>query len=146
LDVRVLKDDVETLRLPLSGLLYQRRSDGRWRCVHQAQYDDEQAGRHEAGPDDWVSPDLPVEGGGRAEWAPGSHDGPSWWVLYGDNRDGPVTVALADGRTPPILTFGPLWICEWVSEWQEARVTVGTESHKGFHRVPGYVRHRGIDD
>jgi hypothetical protein len=46
-----------------------------------------------------------------------------------------VTVTLSDGRTPPIRTFGPLWLCEWVSEWQEALVTVGTESHKAFHRV-----------
>jgi hypothetical protein len=123
-----------------------RRSDGRWRFVQQTQYDDEQAGLHKARPDDWVSPDLPVEGGGRAEWAPGSHDQASWWLLYGDSRAGRVTVTLSDGRTPPIRTFGPLWLCEWVSEWQEALVTVGTESHKAFHRVPGYVRARRTDD
>jgi hypothetical protein len=137
----VLEEDVETLRLPLSGLRYQRRSDCRWRCLQPGQYDDEQAGR-ELDPDSWVSPDLPVEGGGRAEWAPGSHDGASWWLLYGDSRDGPVMVTLSDGRTPPILTFGPLWLCEWVSPWQEALVSVAGESRRVFHRVPGYIQSR----
>jgi hypothetical protein len=69
---------VQTLRLPLSGVLCHRRSDGRWRFVQQTQYDDEQAGLHQARPDEWVSPDLPVEGGGRGEWAPGSHHQASW--------------------------------------------------------------------
>jgi hypothetical protein len=141
LDSEVRDDDVETLRLPLSGLVCQRRPDGRWRLVDEAQYNAEQAGRHVAGPDAWASPDEPVEGGGRGQWAPGSHDEASWWLLYGDNRDSPVTVTLFDGTTPPILTFGPLWVCPW----QEARVTVGTESHKAFHRVSGHVRHRGTD-
>jgi len=44
---------VETLRLPLSGLFYQRRHDGRWRCVHPAQdYHDEEVGRFETDPEE----------------------------------------------------------------------------------------------
>jgi hypothetical protein len=142
----VFEDDVETLRLPLSGVLCQRRRDGRWRFVPQAQSDDEQAGHHTARPDDWVSPDVPVEGEGWAEWAPGSHDEASWWLLYGDNREGPVTVTLLDGGTPPILTFGPLWVCEWVSPWQEALVTTGSESYKAFHRISPSVLTRDKRD
>lgn len=142
----MLKDDVETLRLPLSGFVYQRRCDGWWRCLHPAQHDDQQAGCLENDPDSWVSPDLPVESGGRAEWAPGSHDEASWWLLYGDSRDGPVAVTLGDGHTPPILTFGPLWLCEWVGPWQEALVSVASESRRVFHRVPGYIQRRAADD
>lgn len=140
MDEGVPEDDVETLRLPLSGLLYQRRRDGRWRFVRQAQYDDKEAGRFQADPGEWVHADLPVPRGGRAQWAPGAHDGPSWWLLYGDNSNGPVKVTLADGQTPPIRTFGPLWVCEWVSEWQEAQVTVGRETYKAFRHIPGYIR------
>jgi hypothetical protein len=61
-------------------------------------------------------------------------------VLYGDTRKGPVTVTLADGRTPPIVTFGPLWICEWVSIWQAAHVTVGDESFRAFANPAHYLR------
>ena len=141
-----MPDEVETLRLPLSGLLCQRRSDGRWRFVQQAEHDAERACHHQARPDDWVSPDVPFEDGGRSEWAPGSNDEASWWLLYGDNRDGTATVTLADGRTPPIRTFGPLWICEWVSPWQEARVSGAGESRRWFHRIPGYLRRRADDE
>ena len=138
----MLEDDVETLRLPLSGLLcQQRRSDGRWRFVQQAQYDDEQAGHHETRSDDWVSPEMRVDGGGRSELAVGSRDKASWWLLYGDNRDGPATVTLSDGQNPLVRTFGPLWICEWVSTWQEARVSVAGESQRWFHRIPATPGH-----
>ena len=146
LDVGVQDDVVETLRLPLSGLLYQRRQDGRWRCVLPAQYDDEEAGRFEPDPDDWVPADLPIASGGRAQRAPGAREEASWWLLYGDTRNGPVTVTLTDGRTPPILTFGPLWICEWVSAWQTALVTVGSDSHQAFHHIPRWIRTRGTED
>jgi hypothetical protein len=131
---------VEILRLPLSGLLFQRRPDGAWRSLGQAQHDDERSGRFDPGSDDWTPPDEPIPRGGRAERAPGSHAGESWWLLYGDRRDGPVTVTLADGRTPPILTFGPLWICEWVSTWQRAVVTTGRDSYQTFHRRANYLR------
>jgi hypothetical protein len=140
LDVLVTEDEVETLRLPLSGLLCQCRRDGSWRFVNQVQYDEEQAGRHQATPEDWRSPDEPEEVGGRSEKRVGPHEEPSWWLLYGDNRNGSATVALSDGSTPPILTFGPLWLCEWVSPWQEALVTVGGQSRKVFDRIPGYLR------
>lgn len=53
-------------------------------------------------------------------------------MLYGDGRGGSVTVILEDGVSPPILTFGPLWICEWLSTWQAADVTVGDESFRAF--------------
>jgi hypothetical protein len=43
--MKVLEDDVQTLRLPLSGVLCHRRSDGRWRFVQQTPYDDEQGDR-----------------------------------------------------------------------------------------------------
>ena len=140
MDGSVPEDDVQTQRLPLSGLLYQRHRDGRWRFVRQAQYDDEETGRFPGEPDEWANADLPVRRGGRAQWAPGAHDGPSWWLLYGDSRNGPVRVTLADGQTPPILTSGPLWVCEWVSEWQEAQVVVGSETYKAFRHIPGYIR------
>jgi hypothetical protein len=133
--------DVTKLRLPLSGMVYQRRNDGRWRCVHPAQYDDEQAGLFHPHPDEWVPADRPVGGGGRAQRTPGSgpRDKESWWLAYGDNRLGPVTVTLADGRTPPIITFGPLWISEWVSRWQAAMVFDGKRSYQIFHRAPHYI-------
>lgn len=133
----------ETLRLPLSGLRFQRLADGRWRCVTPAQYDDEQAGHFVPGPGEWVRAELPVGVGGRAERAPGRPGGASWWVIYGDARKGSVTVTLADGQTPAILTFGPLWICEWLSPWQAARVTVGDES---FHVFGGPVQNLVGDD
>jgi hypothetical protein len=140
LDVLVVEDEVETLRLPLSQLLCQRRRDGQWRVVHPVQYDEEQADRHQASLDVWVSPDEPVEVGGRSEKCLGSHDETSWWLLYGDNTNGSATVTLSDGSTPPILTFGPLWLCEWVSPRQEALVTVGGQSRRMFDRIPGYLR------
>jgi hypothetical protein len=69
----------------------------------------------------------------------------SWWLAYGDNRDGPVSVTLADGLTPPIVTFGPLWICEWLSRRQEAVVSVGSASHTLFDRIPHYIRSQNED-
>lgn len=136
LDEGVPEDDLEILGMPLSGLLCQRRRDGRWRFARQAPYDDEEAGRLQADPGEWVRADLPVPRGGRAQWARGAHNEPSWWLLYGDNRKGPVNVTLADGQTPPIVTLGPLWVCEW----QEAQVTVGSETYKAFRHIPGYIR------
>lgn len=123
---------VETFRLPLSGLRWQRLPDGRWRCVTAPQYDAERAGDFVPGPEEWTPAELPVGTGGRAQWAPGRGTGPSWWVLYGDARGGPVTVTLADGQTPLIMFFGPLWICEWVSPWQPAQVTAGEHSLRAF--------------
>lgn len=128
--------EIETLRLPLSDLRFQRRPDGRWRCVTPAQYDDEEAGLFTPDPDDWVPAERPVGTGGRAQWPPGYRDEPSWWVLYGDTRAGEVNVTLADGQTPPILIFGPVWICEWVSTWQAAHVTVGDEAYRVFASPP----------
>ena len=134
-------DDVEGLVLPLSGLRLEWRGDGRSRFVPPAQYADEIAGRFEPGPEDWTRADPPLPCAGRAQRAPGSGRGPSWWLLYGAiTGDGPVTVTLADGRTPPMLTLGPLWICEWVSEWQEARVICGGDSHTVFGRKARYLR------
>ena len=138
-DQGVSRADIETLRLPLSGLRFQRRSDGRWRCLTPAQYDDEEAGQFVPDLDEWVPDDLPVGTGGRAQWAPGHRDEASWWVLYGDTRKGPVNVTLADGQSPPILTFGPVWICEWVSTWQAAHVTVGDESFRVFASPAHYL-------
>lgn len=137
----VSMQEVETLRLPLSGLIYQRRSDRQWRCITQAQHAAEVAGRHQPRAVDWVSEELQIEGGGRAQWGPGQHDDEAtWWVLYGDHRaGGPVTVTLADGRTPPIVDFGPLWLCEWTSRTQAAVVTVRQHSYTLFDRVPGYI-------
>jgi len=60
--------------------------------------------------------------------------------VYGDSRQGPVSVTLADGRNPPILTFGPLWICEWLSTRQAAVVSVGNESQRVFDRIPHYIQ------
>jgi hypothetical protein len=60
-------------------------------------------------------------------------------VLYGDTRTGPVTVTLADGRTPPIVTFGPIRICEWVSTWQAANVILGDESFRVFANPARYL-------
>jgi hypothetical protein len=52
----------------------------------------------------------------------------SWLARSGElvaalrgSREGRVTVTLSDGRTPPIRTFGPLWLCEWVSKWVRVR-------------------------
>jgi hypothetical protein len=138
--VPVAISEVETLRLRLSGLIFQRRSDGRWRDLDQVQDADEEAGRFTPGPDDWHPAGLAIDVGGRAEWGPGSHDDEeAWWLLYGDNRRGPVEVRLADGRTPPIIRFGPLWICEWTSRTQPAVVSLNGDSFMFFHRVPAYL-------
>jgi hypothetical protein len=142
----VASDPVQMLRLPLSGLIYQLRSDGWWRCLHQAQYDAEMEGRLRASPDEWTSPDLPVDAGGHAQWPPGAHEGESWWVLYGDNRHGSVMVTLADGQTPTVDLFGPLWLCEWISAWQAADVQVGGEGYEMFRRASGFVLGGGEGD
>lgn len=85
--------------------------------------------------------DRPVGSGGRAQRTPGAcpRDAETWWLAYGDNRLGSATVTLADGRTPPIITFGPLWICEWVSTWQAAEVFDGEKNYKVFNRIPAYL-------
>lgn len=93
-----------------------------------SRYDAEESGDHVPGPDEWTPAEAPVGTGARAQWAPGRGTGPSWWVLYGDARHGPVTVTLDDGQTPPIVFFEPLWLCEWFSPWQPAQVTVGEHS------------------
>ena len=144
-DEGVAGAEIETLRLPLSGLRFQRLADGRWRCVTPLQHDDEEAGHFVPGSGEWVPAELPVGTGGRAQRAPGRRDGESWWLLYGDARKGPVSVSLADGRTPPIITFGSVWICEWVSAWQVAQVTVGEESFRAFAHPVHYLRDVGTD-
>jgi hypothetical protein len=139
--VAVTSNEGETLRLPLSGLIFQVRSDGRWRHLTQIQYDDEQDGSFRPGPDAWDTPDEPGEDvGGRAQWGPGQYDDEeTWWLVYGDSRTGPVEVRLADGRTPPIIRFGHIWICEWISRTQPAFISRGDESFMFFDRVPGYL-------
>jgi hypothetical protein len=144
-DQNVTAAEIETLRLPLSGLRFQRLPDGRWRCVTPAQYEDEEAGLFVPGPAEWVTAELPIGTAGRAQWAPGRRHEVSWWVLYGDTKKRPVIVTLTDGQTPPILTFGPLWICEWVSTWQPAQVTVGDESFRAFAHRAHYLRDDDAD-
>lgn len=84
---------------------------------------------------------------GKAEWGPGVHDDwPSWWLLYGTAVTD-ASVTLADGRQPEILPFGSLWICEWVSTTQPAKVSITGDLITIFDRVPGYIQrmneHRG---
>lgn len=138
----VADEVVETLRMPLSELVFQHRRDGSWRCAKQVQIDDEDGGLFDPGAGDWISADQPVRDGARSEWAPGARDGSSWWLVHGDASNLPVTVTLSDGRTPPIATFGPLWVCEWVSQWQTALVTDTRGSRSVFDHVPGYLRRR----
>ncbi len=104
-----------------------------------AQYDDEVAGNFVPDPDEWLPAELPIGTSGRAQCSPGAKDEVSWWVLYGDARRGPVTVTLADGQTLPILTFGPMWVCEWVSTWQAAHLTVGDELFRVFGSRAHYL-------
>lgn len=134
-------EEVETLHLPLSRQVYQLRSDGSWRHVSRHQYDDEVAGLFRPTSGDWVPASSQVGLGGKAQSAPGARDDQeTWWLIYGDARDGPARVVLADGREPPVVEFGPLWICEWVGRRQPAVASVGERSVTLFHRVPGYVR------
>ena len=134
-------EEVETLHLPLSGQVYQLRSDGSWRHVSPHQYEDEVAGLFRPDPGDWVPASTQVGLGGKAQSAPGVRDDQeTWWLIYGDARDGPVRVALVDGREPPVIEFGPLWICEWVDKRQAAVASLGGRSVTFFHRVPGYVQ------
>jgi hypothetical protein len=61
--------------------------------------------------------------------------------VYGNVQDDtPVRVTLADGQQPVTRTFGPLWLCEWVSKWQAAVVSIGQTSRPVFDRIPAHVR------
>lgn len=134
-------EEVETLHLPLSRQVYQLRSDGSWRHVSPQQYEDEVAGLFRPTSGDWVPASSRVGWGGKAQSAPGVRDDrETWWLIYGDARDGRARVVLADGREPPVIEFGPLWICEWVGKRQTAVASLGGRSVTFFHRVPGYIR------
>jgi hypothetical protein len=134
--------DAQTLRLPLSGRVFQVRVDGYWRELSSEQYEDELTGRFELRSDEWVAPNELSRFNACAQRAPGAQSiGPTWWLVYGNVRDDiPVRVTLADGRRPVVRTFGPLWLCEWVSEWQAAVVSIGQMSRPVFDRIPARLR------
>jgi hypothetical protein len=75
----MVADELETLRLPLSGRVFLSRSDGAWRDLDPAQYADEQSGEFEPVADDWTPADEVIDVCGRAEWGPGSHDDEQTW-------------------------------------------------------------------
>ena len=139
--------EAQTLRLPLSRWVFQVRRDGCWRELSSEQYEDELSGRFEPPPHEWVAPTALFRINARAQWAPGTRPAEStWWLLYGNvGDDTPVRVALADGQQPVVLTFGPLWLCEWVSKWQAAVVSIGQTSVPVFDRTaahPASLRQR----
>ena len=134
--------DAQTLRLPLSRWVFQVRVDGYWRELSGERYEDELAGRFEPRSDDWAAPTELSRFSAAAERAPGAQSiGPTWWLVYGNVRDDtPVRVTLADGQQPVVRTFGPLWLCEWVSKWQAAVVSIGQMSRPVFDRIPPRLR------
>lgn len=134
--------EAQTLRLPLSRWVFQLRGDGYWRELSSEQYEAELAGRFEPRSEEWVAPTELFRFNARAEWAPGSRPTElTWWLLYGNATDDtPLRVTLADGQQPVVRTFGPLWLCEWVSEWQAAVVSIGKTSVPVFDRIPAHLR------
>jgi hypothetical protein len=134
--------EAQTLRLPLSRRVFQVRVDGYWRELSSEQYEDELTGRFEARSDEWAAPTELSRFSACAERAPGAPStGPTWWLVYGNVQDDiPVRVTLADGQQPVVRTFGPLWLCEWVSEWQAADMSIGQTSRPVFDRIPARLR------
>jgi hypothetical protein len=134
--------EAQTLRLPLSRRVFQVRGDGYWRERSSERYEDELTGRFEPRSDEWGAPTELLRFAACAERAPGAPSiGPTWWLVYGNVRDDiPVRVTLADGQQPVVQTFGPLWLCEWVSEWQAAVVSIGQMSRPVFDRIPPRLR------
>jgi hypothetical protein len=117
-----VSDAVETLVMPLSGWVFQWRSDGWWRELSTDQHRDEAAGVRLV-----------------TAWAP------TWWLVYGKLSDtGSPSVVLDDGRQPDVVTLGRLGISEWQSIPQAATVSVGeSEWVVPFERRPAYPPSRG---
>jgi hypothetical protein len=128
---------VETLVLPLSHWVFQWRDDGFWREVDPAQYRDELDGVFTSNGDDWVRWTGTVHRLARGGWSLQ----PRWRMVYSELTPGTTPrVVLADGTVPTIVLIGQVWVCEWVSVPQPARVTVGAEQWVvPFDRRPAYV-------
>lgn len=123
-DAASVSVEVQTLVLPLSGWIFQWRSDDHWRELDADQYRAEQDGTHVPGEDEWVAWTGTLHRLARGGWG----QRPRWQLIYSELTDGRQPhVVVADGTEPPIMTFGGLWLCEWIGVPQPATVTVGPE-------------------
>jgi hypothetical protein len=119
--------NLESEVLPLSGMQLQWRGADRCFRVTQPQPGGEIV--TEAGADEL----LWRPWSGRADMAVGvsgpiaSNTPGRWWVVWGEYVGDPVTVALADGTTPPVWIVGGLWVSEWSGPEQAAVVTTATQ-------------------
>lgn len=106
------RDDVRSIRLPVSGDVIQWRADGVARLIAAARYVNGESGS--ANDDDgWnlLSAEEPEIGGIAGE----QHTGPTpgdrdWWRWLGDvPDDGEVVARYADGTEAAVIIAGPLW-------------------------------------
>lgn len=114
--------------LPISGLTFQWRTDGRMRVL------DPREDRDADDPDDAVEwEDLDIQDDrsctGIHETAAGASPRPTWCVWFGTARPGvEVTAWLADRSDVPIVRLGWLWIAEWRSVAQPGFVRIGART------------------
>ncbi len=136
-------DDVQTLRMPQSGLWVQWSSSTRsWRMGGPGEPPNPNAPRIDD--EEWLRWTGHPALNGRGQWSalPDDPNPPAtWWVLYGEHRYEPVSVTLPDGTLVPVRVLGGAWAAEWTSTPQRVTVRRGaTESSVPLDRPMNYPR------
>jgi len=133
-------DDVQTLRMPLSGLWVQWRPSRRsWRVGKPdelAEYDSNPI--YDEG---WAECTglRAINGRAQRSHRQGGNPQSSWWLLHGEVVEEPVSVTLGDGTRVPVQVLGGVWAAEWTSTPQRAVVRrAASESSIPFDRPVHY--------
>lgn len=110
---------VSTVRMMLSGWVFDWRADGYFRSASPEQVAD----RVSADWIGWSGSSAGITSTGQAH--PGDYPYPTWWQSWGQARpDEQVACRLADDTQLEVIRLGGLWICEWCSLAQQAFVRV----------------------
>lgn len=115
---------VETLVLPHSLLHIQwRAEDQNWRVLREEDASNVDTDSLAFAEETWAPWTNAADGVLYSSNQDNAYRYPyAWWALFGETpADGtPITVTLADGAAPTMLTVGKVWACEWISPPQEA--------------------------
>jgi hypothetical protein len=126
------REQVRTVRLPVSGYVVQWLPDGRWRMVSRAQFDTEKS-RSPRLPVVWNEPDDSDGISSEANLAP-DQGVPAWWRFDGMVTDERVEARYPDGSEAPVIIAGPIWIIEGLVSLGKPYVAVGEPISEAIRR------------
>lgn len=120
--------------MPLSGHLFEWRTDGFWRTQsREAQMDTDFE-------TEWTAWSESHDLYGAGEVAPGDRHEATWWLRWGEAApESEVSCWLADDRDVPVIRLGGLWICEYLSLSLTFIVKIEDTVLELVVRRPGYL-------